>query len=134
MINGLQILTHHKMKKQFALLVLVFALTACKKNNLGGNATLEGVVMHHSKVINKASVFIKFNSKDLPGLDTNLYDAKVRVDKDGYFKFEVYKGDYYVYAFGYDYGIPSPFHVVGGQAAKLRAKEKVTITLSVTED
>lgn len=121
------------MKKSITLFVLILLLASCKKNQLGGNATIEGTVKHHTKLITKATVFIKFNAEEFPGVDTTLYDEKVRVDKDGNFKFQVYKGKYYVYAFGYDYNIPSPFHVVGGVPVNIRSKESVSVTLPVTE-
>lgn len=121
------------MKKIIALSFVVLVITACKKNKLGGESVIEGVVKHHSKIIPNASVFIKFNATDLPSTDTLQYDAKVRVDKDGYFKFNTYKGTYFLYSFGYDYAIAAPFHVVGGQSVKLRSKETVSVTLFVTE-
>jgi hypothetical protein len=122
------------MSKFYSILLLVLFVAACKKNELGGNAVIEGTIKHHNKVITKASAFIKFNAKEFPGSDTNLYDAKVRVDDKGYFKFNVYKGSYYIYAFGYDYAIPSPYHVVGGVPVKnIRAKETIIITVPVTE-
>lgn len=122
------------MKKIFLLTITTLLLLSCKKNELGGNAVIEGTTVHHSKVITKATVFIKFNAKDFPGNDTNLYDAKVRVDDKGYFKFNVYKGSYYLYGFGYDYAIPSPYHVVAGVPVKnIRAKETVSVTIPMTE-
>lgn len=117
----------------FIAIATVF-LVSCKKNELGGNAVIEGTTVHHSKVITKATVFIKFNAKEFPGNDTNAYDAKVRVDEKGYFKFNVYKGSYYLYGFGYDYAIPKPYHVVAGVPVKnIRAKETVSVTIPLTE-
>ncbi len=122
------------MNKFYFIFLMGISFAACKKNELGGNAVIEGTTKHHNKIISKASVFIKFNTKEFPGSDTNLYDAKVRVDDKGYFKFNVYKGSYYIYAFGYDFAIPSPYHVVGGVPVKnIRAKETITITVPVTE-
>ena len=121
------------MRKVFSLTLIVFFIVACKKNQLGGDAVIEGKVFHHSKVITNCSVFLKFNASDLPGTDTTLYDAKVRVDKEGYFKFTPYKGKYYIYAQGKDPGIAPPYIVVGGQSTKLRAKETVSLNIYVTE-
>jgi len=121
------------MKKIIVLSCAIFLLLSCKKNQIDGDATVEGIVKHHSKIIPYASIFIKYNAIDLPSTDTLAYDAKVRADKDGYYTFNAYKGKYFVYAFGYDYAIPAPFHVVGGQGVKLRSKEKVTLNLFVTE-
>lgn len=125
---------NNMIKKTIFLLSIILVISSCKKNKLDGNAVIEGVVQHHSKIIPNASVFIKFNATDQPSTDTLVYDAKVRADKDGYFKFNVYKGSYYIYGFGNDYAIAAPYHVVGGQGVKTRSKEKVTITLFVSED
>jgi hypothetical protein len=121
------------MIKYFPIIIFVL-IVSCKKNALDGNAVIEGRVVHHSKVITNCSVFMKFDASDMPGEDTALYDAKVRVDKDGYFKFNPYKGKYYLYASGIDPGIASPYVVVGGQSVKLRSKETVSLTLYVSED
>jgi hypothetical protein len=121
------------MKSLAALIVILIFIISCKKNELGGDAIIEGRVVHHNKTITNCSVFLKFNAGELPGDDTALYDAKVRVDTNGYFKFTPYKGTYYVYASGIDPGIAPPYVVVGGQSVKLRAKETVSLTLFVTE-
>lgn len=117
------------------LLICVVALfcITCKKNDLGDSCVIEGTVKHHSKTITNATVFLKFKASDFPGGDTTIYDAKVIVDKDGNFKFNTYKGTYFLYAKGFDYGIPAPYVVSGGQPVKLRAKESVSLTLAVTE-
>lgn len=115
------------------LAVLVLMAVSCKKNAIGGDSTIEGVTVHHSKVIANASVFIKYDAEEFPGSDTTKYDSKVRADKDGNFSFKVYKGKYYIFAFGYDYAIAAPYHVVGGVPVKIRDKEKVTITMPLTE-
>ncbi|MDZ4665970.1 MAG: hypothetical protein SGJ15_13910 [Bacteroidota bacterium] len=120
-------------KKIIPLLALVLVFTTCKKNKLGGDCVIEGIVKHHTKIIKGASVFIKFKAIDQPAGDTTVYDAKVRADDNGYFKFDVYKGKYFIYGFGYDYGIPAPYTVVGGQPVKVRSKETVSITLYITD-
>lgn len=121
------------MKKILVILICVVTIISCKKNQLGGDAVIEGTVMHHEKVITDATVFIKFNATDQPSTDTTAYDAKVRVDKDGYFKFNAYKGKYFIYGYGHDLAIAPPFIVNGGKAIKLRSKETVSVTLLVTE-
>ncbi len=121
------------MKKIIGLTLLVFILFSCKKNELGGNSVIQGVVMHHAKVITSASVFIKFNATDQPSDDTTAYDAKVRVDKNGNFKFNVYKGNYFLYGYGYDYTIAAPYIVVGGLAVKIKSKQTITNTLYISE-
>ena len=133
--NGFRIPTPDNMQKTTVIcLLFLTCLFACKKNQLDGDATIRGRVYHHEKPIPNASVFIKFNAKNFPSQDTNVYDAKVRADKDGYFSFKCYKGSYYLYSFGFDYGIPSPYHVLGGLPIRVRTKETVEIDLAVTED
>jgi hypothetical protein len=114
-------------------LLLVFA-AGCKKNQLGGDATIQGDVVHHSKKIANASVFIKFDAKEFPGKDTTLYDSKVRADANGHYKFSTYKGDYYVYATGKDYETPPPYRVSGGTPVTIRSGESLEILVAVTED
>lgn len=122
-----------KMKKVIALFIVVILFTTCKKNEIGGDCVIEGTVKHHTKVITDATVFLKFKAIDQPSGDTTVYDAKVKVDANGYFKFNVYKGKYFVYGYGHDYGIPAPFIVTGGQGVKMRSKETTSLTLYVTE-
>jgi hypothetical protein len=123
------------MKKIIVLSTLVLLLfVTCKKNQLNGKSSIKGSVIHHERKIPFASVFIKFNAKDSPGTDTTVYDAKVRADKDGYYNIKCYKGDYFLYGFGYDYAADSPFVVVGGVPVHLRNKEDRQIDVAVTED
>lgn len=123
-----------KMKKIILVVLISFlALSGCKKNQLGGKSTISGVIKHHSKLIANATVFIKFKSKEFPGPDTTAYDDKVKADASGSYTIKCYKGDYYLFAVGYDYSIPAPYRVVGGSPVNIRNKEKVTIDLAVTE-
>lgn len=116
------------------LLLLALLSGSCKKNELGGKASVEGTVKHHSKAIANAVVYIKFDAKEFPGSNTGNYDAKVNADANGYYKIpDFYKGEYYLYAVGYDYAIPPPYVVVGGLAVKLRNKEHLKRDISVTE-
>lgn len=121
------------MKKLLSFIIVLLLFFSCKKNKLGGDAVIEGNMKHHSKAISRGTVFIKFNAKEFPGSDTNIYDAKVRPDSLGYYKFEVYKGNYYIYGFGYDFAIPAPYEVSGGIPVKARSNEKVAADLPVTE-
>ena len=117
-----------------SLLIIFIFLFSCKKNQLGGQSTISGQVMHHSKVIANAAVFIKFNATEFPGADTLLYDSKVRADGNGNYSFNCYKGDYFLYGFGFDYAIPAPYHVVGGLPVHIRNNEKKEINVAVTEE
>lgn len=121
------------MKRIILIGFVILTTLSCKKNGLGDSCTIEGTVKHHSKTITNATAFLKFKAADFPGKDTTLYDAKVSVDKDGYFKFNTLKGEYFVYVRGFDFGIAPPYIVEGGQSVKLRAKETTSLTLAVTE-
>jgi hypothetical protein len=123
--------------KKIHILVLATTLifsASCKKNQLGGKSTVKGTVAHHERAIPYAAVFIKFNAKNFPGADTTIYDDKVRADASGNFSFKCYKGDYYLYGFGFDYTIPPPYHVVGGVPVHVRNRETVEADVAVTEE
>ncbi len=123
------------MKKIIYIKILFIILfLGCKKNQLGGKSTISGVIKHHTKTIASATVFIKFNAKDLPGTDTTLFDTKVRADADGNYIIKCYKGNYFLYAYGYDSQVvTNNGRVTGGSAVSVRNNEKVIIDLGVTE-
>lgn len=106
---------------------------SCKKDQLGGKSTIKGAVKHHVKLIGNATVFIKFNAKDFPGADTTVYNAKVRADANGNYSINCYKGNYYLYAIGYDQDVIAPHIVSGGTPVNIRNNETVDIDLAVTE-
>ena len=122
------------MKKIIVLLgIFTFiAISACKKNQLDGNSTIKGKVIHHSKLIPNATVFIKFKATEFPGRDSTVYDAKVKADAEGNYSIKCYKGNYYLYAVGYDDQIFQ--NVFGGSPVHIRNSETVNIDLAVTED
>lgn len=122
--------------KNIISLTAVFLLlisVACKKNELGGKATIKGSIKHHAKAIANATVFIKFKAKEFPGADTTLYDDKVKADAEGNYTIKCYKGDYYLFAYGHDPAIAAPYTVVGGSPVHIRNKESLVIDLAVTE-
>lgn len=110
---------------------IVFA--SCKKNELNGSSTIEGKVVHHTKAIAGARVFIKFDAKEFPGTDTALYDSKVVADANGRFSIACYKGDYYLFGYGQDLAIEPPYVVFGGVPVSIRKNEKVDLQIAVTE-
>jgi hypothetical protein len=121
------------MMKNIVVLTLLLALAACKKNKLGGDASISGKVVHHAKPIPFARVFIKFNEKDFPGTDTTKYDDHVTADSEGNFSIKCYRGDYYLFGYGSDNAITPP-KVVGGIPVKVHRKENVKTDVPVTED
>lgn len=121
------------MKNLLILSAVLLLIISCKKNQLGGTSTITGKVVHHSKPIPYARVFIKFGEQDFPGPDTTKYDDKVRADADGVYTIKCYKGTYYLYGYGNDYSINPPL-VVGGVGVKIRKNETVNADVAVTED
>lgn len=118
------------------LLLVLFSLIffQCKKNKIGGTAEISGRVFHHAKPIANASIFIKYNAKEFPGNDTTKYDERLKADAQGNYTIKVYKGDYFLFAFGKDFDIPSPYYVKGGVSVSIRNREKVEINLAITEE
>ena len=122
---------HKKLWSAVVLISVAVSLMTCKKNALGGSSTIKGVVMHHSAFIPYSRVYIKFNAKDLPSLDTNAYDSHVSADASGNYSFKCYKGDYFLFGYGFDHSINLP--VKGGVAVHIRNDETVNTTVPVTE-
>ena len=122
--------------KKVAFITFIFSLTlfGCKKNQLDGKSTISGTVQHHEKVIANATIFIKFDATELPGLDTTLYDAKVRADASGKFTIKCYKGKYFLYGYGYDSQVSTNNgRVTGGSGVNIRNRENVTLDLGLFE-
>ena len=117
----------------FPIIMIVCLMSSCKKNQVGGTASVSGVVAHHEKPIADAFVYIKYNTAEFPGDDYNLYDTYVKADINGNFNIPFYKGTYYIYARGYDYALPAPYLVKGGLSVTVRNKEKLTKDIAVTE-
>jgi hypothetical protein len=111
---------------------LAFALTGCKKNQLGGKSVINGKVFHHTRMIPNATVYIKFNAREFPGTDSSLYDAEVKANANGEFSIACYKGEYYLYATGIDPQI-QPLYVRGGVPVSIRQRETVEADVAVTE-
>ncbi len=121
------------MKNYFLILISVFLLS-CKKNQLGGSAEVKGIVKHHTKIIPFTKIYIKFNAKEFPGSDVSVYDEQITTDIDGNFKFNCYKGNYYIYGVGVDNAvIVNNGKVEGGVPINVRTDEKISITVPVTE-
>lgn len=120
------------MKKQIIICCIALAtVVSCKKNQAGGNAEVSGRVVHHSKNIPNASVYVKYNATEFPGEDVSKYDHQFSADASGAYTFKCYKGSYYLYAVGIDAALGE--QVTGGIPVKLRAKEKVAANIAVTE-
>ena len=116
------------------IICLLACITACKKNQLGGKATLKGVVAHHGEPIPNAVVYIKFNTSEFPGTNTDAYDTSVSTDSNGNYSINFYKGTYYIYAVGLDMDIPAPYTVSGGFSFSIKNKQHLNRDIAVTED
>lgn len=124
------------MKKLFFFCLLSSAfciLSSCSKEGPGGKAVIKGAVMHHSKLIPGAVVYIKYGAKESPGSDVTYYDESITADDSANYKFaDLRKGDYYLFGVGYDSA--GPYIVTGGIPVQIKKKtETVQADVHVTE-
>jgi hypothetical protein len=77
-------------------LVLLFAVTSCKKeNDFGGTAKIKGVITVNDKPVANAIARIAFNAKE----KTTTFNGSTISDMDGNYEFAgLLRGDYYVTA------------------------------------
>jgi hypothetical protein len=107
----------YKIKSRFNRIILgslvaLLLFTGCKPEEEGddcspgrnGNLRLVMNMLHHTRPIKGASVFIKFGAVEFPGEDTTLYDYRVTADASTtYAAFDSLScGQYYIYAVGVD--------------------------------
>ncbi|MGZ4048321.1 MAG: hypothetical protein ACXVPU_13370 [Bacteroidia bacterium] len=110
--------------------LLIF--TACHKPGVGGHSSVSGNVMHHTKLIPNAIVYIKYGAKEFPGTDVSKYDDHMTSDTNAHYEFKnLYKGDYFLYGVGYDNAIMLP--VTGGIGITLKSNKSSTTDVPVTE-
>jgi hypothetical protein len=133
------------MKKKIitiALLAFVILSTpSCNKAGTDGEATLVVFAQHHGRTIpNKAgypdSVYVKFNTQDLPADPTHNYDAVYvgETGEDHVHCTTLHTGKYYLYATGWDTTINQ--RVSGGMAIKIKhseRKKEIDMNVPVTE-
>ena len=121
--------------KYLIILLCALAFFSCKKNQLGGKSNIKGKVMHHSRAIPFAKIYIKYNAKEFPSDIVTNHDAMMTADLNGNFLVDkIYHGDYYFYAVGEDDQIPSPYIVKGGIYLKVKMLKEVTgFEIPITE-
>jgi hypothetical protein len=125
------------MKTKISILILniALAITACKKNDTGGQAEVAAFAKHHDKIIPFAKVYIKYGAKEFPGEELSKYDDSKLTDKEGHVHFENLRyGNYYFYGVGYDSAIQMP--VRGGISLKIKWSERkkdINLNVPVTE-
>lgn len=121
--------------KLIAVVLLIFAITSCKKNGTGGEATVAAITKHHDREIPFTTVYIKYDAKEFPGEDVSKYDANQQTDAEGHTHFEgLLPGNYYFYAIGYD--SVSQAIVKGGVHLKIKRSERkkeIELKVPVTE-
>ena len=107
-------------------------MISCYKEGTGGKSNISGYVMHHSKLIPNAVVYIKYGAKEFPGTDVAAYDQSITADANAHYEFtDLRKGDYFLYGVGFDNS--GPYTVVGGIAVKLKYNKTTTTDIPVTE-
>src|SRR4051812_8870496 len=115
-------------KKIFTAAIFAIALLAiqsCNKAGTDGEATLVVFPQHHGRTIPNAagypdSVYVKFNTQDLPSDPTHNYDVVFvgEVGEDHVHCTSLHSGKYYLFATGWDTTISQ--RVSGGMAVKIK--------------
>ena len=120
-----------------ALFIVTLTLISCKKNGVGGESEISVSVKHHDRLIPGATIYIKYGAKEFPGSDVSKYDDYKVSGTTGHGKGhthfqELLKGDYFLYATGYDSAIAMP--VTGGISVEVKSNyEHIDVTFPVTE-
>jgi hypothetical protein len=124
-----------------ALAFAVSTFTSCKKAGTGGDATVVVFAKHHGNIVPNHtnypdSVFVKFNTEELPTNPTVNYDALFvgEAGEDHIHCAGLKTGKYYFYATGWDTTINQ--RVTGGMAIKIKYKDRkdeIDQDIAVTE-
>ena len=131
-----------KNKIIFTLIVgAIFTVGSCKKNGLGGQATIVVFMKHHGNIVKNHvkypdTVFIKFNATDLPGTTPDKFDTYfVGQEGDDHINCaDLRPGKYYLFGVGMD--STGPYRVKGGAAIRILwsdRKKTANTDLAVTE-
>jgi hypothetical protein len=123
--------------KYIVLFSIIFAFNACKKNTTGGKTKITAHPAHHGKPINGATVYIKFNTTEMPSNPTSNYDMVVvgEEDEEHVHINGLRYGKYYLYAVGYDPEIAET--VMGGTSLTIKWKDRkdnIDLDIAVSED
>lgn len=115
-------------------MLCVAMLAGCKKEaGTGGKASISGQVLHHSRPIPHAVVYIKYGASELPGTEASDFDDSFTADANAEYEItDLRKGDYYLYSIGFDEAIQE--EVVGGIPVEIaEKKEELKANIPVTE-
>lgn len=114
---------------------LLLTVSSCKtaEPGFGGEASINGSVKHHDEEIPDAIVYIAFGTLEFPGTDVNLYDHSIVASGQGVYTINgLEKGDYYLYAIGFDAAVNE--QVVGGIPISITKSEQNAFEdIAVTE-
>ncbi len=118
----------------FTISVLATLLFSCTRPGTGGENTLVVFPKHHGQPIKGATVYLRFGAKDFPGSAPTDYDMTTvgEANEEHVHVEGLRKGDYYVFAIGYDSTISAV--VTGGQHVKILSKSgEHDLDVAVTE-
>ncbi len=123
------------------LVAIAIVMGSCKKNGLGGDATLVVVLKHHGNIIKNHrtypdTVFVKYRASDLPGTTPDKFDTYFvgKVGEDHVHCEGLLPGKYFLYGVGID--STGPYRVDGGVAIKIahsQRKKEIDVDLAVVE-
>ena len=110
------------------LFTLAFSVQACKKNDVGGKATIHALIYHGTTpIVGTTTLYVKFDATTAPSNPTTNYDLKVsgELDDNHVHVEELRPGNYYLYAVAFD--STAMVAVKGGVAATIGWSERKEI-------
>jgi hypothetical protein len=125
-----------KITLALAVFILGITVNSCKKEGIGGSATIVAFPQHHTKPIYGATIYVKFGATELPSNPTSNYNLKIVGDpSQNYIRINgLLYGNYYLYSVGYDPLIGLP--VTGGIATTIswaNRQKELDINVPVSE-
>jgi hypothetical protein len=107
----------------------LFTISSCRRAGADGDATIVVFAQHHSRTIpNKSaypdSVYVKFNTQELPSDPTHNYDVVFvgETGEDHVHCENLHTGKYFLYVTGWD--TVMNMRVMGGAAVKIKYKDR----------
>ena len=126
------ILNYSKSSLLIISAIVLLTVTSCLKPGTGGHSSVNGNVMHHTKLIPNAIVYIKYGATEFPGTDVSVYDDHITSDTNAHYEFKgLRRGDYFLYGVGFDNAIMLP--VTGGVGITLKYDKGSESNVPVTE-
>ena len=114
------------------VVIVIFSMTTCKTEGPGGKATIRSVVKHDTTLIPVTIVYIKYGTEKSPGTDPSDYDDSRMADSLAKVEFNgLQKGNYFLYAVGYDSAVSSVNPNVFGSITLRIRKRSETIGFDI---